>query len=53
MGDDGDWTFGLGDVDEADDTGELQPGSPKLEHVAFVFLGVLATLFAIVRALFG
>lgn len=50
---DGDWTFGLKDLAETDDSPELQPGSPKLEHAAFVFLGVLATLFAIFRTLFG
>lgn len=49
---DRDWTFGLGEIGESEDR-ELQPGSPKLEHVLFVFLGVLATLFAIFRALFG
>lgn len=50
---DGDWTFGLEDLAETDDSPELQPGSPKLEHAAFVFLGVLATLFTIFRTLFG
>lgn len=49
---DGDWTIGLRELGGGEDR-ELRPGSPKLEHVVFVFLGVLATLFAIFRTLFG
>lgn len=51
---DGEWEFSLSDVgvDEEDD-GQLRPGSPKIEHVVFVCLGVLATLFAVFRVLVG
>jgi len=50
---DEEWQFDLSEVAEDEEPEELQPGSPKLEHVLFVFLGVLATLFAIFRALVG
>lgn len=50
---DEEWQYPLADIAEDDEPEELQPGSPKLEHVLFVFLGVLATLFAIFRALVG
>lgn len=57
---DGEWEFSLSDVgvdgvdDEDDeDEGQLRPGSPKIEHVVFVCLGVLATLFAVFRVLVG
>lgn len=49
---DGDWTIGLPELGGGEDR-ELRPGSPKLEHVVFVCLGVLATLIAIFRTLFG
>jgi len=45
--DDGEWRFGLDDVGEdAEPAGrpEPEPGSPSVENVAFVLLGVAATL---------
>lgn len=35
--------------DGADERPPLEPGSPSLENALFVLLGVLATLFAVVR----
>lgn len=51
--DEGEWRFSLSDLEEAESEGPVQqpiePGSPELENVAFVLLGVvlaLAVLFA-------
>lgn len=56
---DEDWRFELEDLENGEGTSEperdesepdrIEPGSPSLENVLFVLLGVLATLFVIVR----
>lgn len=49
------WRFALSDLEPGSDqqTRDVAPGSPQVEHVLFVMLGVFATLFAIFRALFA
>lgn len=44
MGDD--WEHSLEDLQERD-RDRLEPGSPNLEHVAFVVLGILAAIISL------
>lgn len=53
--DDSEWRFSIDEVGpEAESRAEpepLEPGSPSLEHVAFVLIGVVGTLLLLATAL--
>lgn len=47
--DDSEWRFELDEVGPEAEPDPLEPGSPAREDVAFVILGAVGTLFAIIQ----
>lgn len=45
----GDWEYGLDDLEDDSTPDPVDPGDPTVESVAFVLLGALLTLFVMAR----